>query len=322
MRSLPAEARASLCAMFGLTRTPINAAAQADRIWHFVGTKRAQIASRAGTQIGGTTVPAGGTMQGAPAQAQPGTVPNFAAAPQAGTAALSSSAAAAASSSTATPAVATTHPAASGASAGPMAAPTSSVAAAAVVPTRFVWPPGSLGPGGAGAATSTAGQGATGPAASGPHGPIAPLQAGQIAGTGGAAPPHGGLQAHQPAGAGGAAQAQGVPQAQQLAVASPLDSMITPAQVLAIAGLPFAAALALVQAAQIPTQVGDSDGVIRGKLTVAVWAAETLRSPLDFRGGLRTSVRTPALDYLGVDATWAEPLQDAFLTSALTRCQS
>jgi len=131
MRSLPAEARASLCAMFGLTRTPINAASQADRIWHFVGTKRAQIASRAGTQIGGTTVPAGGTLQGAPAQAQPGTAPNLTAAPQAGTAALSSSATPATSSSAATPAVATTHPAASGASAGPMAAPTSSVAAAA-----------------------------------------------------------------------------------------------------------------------------------------------------------------------------------------------
>ena len=32
MRSLPAEARASLCAMFGLTRTPINAASQAHRV--------------------------------------------------------------------------------------------------------------------------------------------------------------------------------------------------------------------------------------------------------------------------------------------------
>ena len=320
MRSLPAEARASLCAMFGLTRTPINAASQADRIWHFVGTKRAQLASRAGTQIGGTNVPAGGTMQGAPAQAQPGTAPNLTAAPQAGTAAPLSSAAAASSSSAAAPTVATHHLAASGASAGPVAASTSSAAAAAVVPTRFVWPPAALGPGGAGAATSTAGQGAIGPAASGPHGSIAPLQAGQIAGTGGAAPPHGGLQAHQPAGAGGTAQAQGAPQAQQLAVASPLDSMITPAQVLAIAGLPFAAALALVQAAQIPTQVGDSDGVIRGKLTVAVWAAETLRSTLDFRS-LPTAVRVPALGYLGVDAAWAEPLQDAFLASALALCQ-
>ena len=103
--------------------------------------------------------------------------------------------------------------------------------------------------------------------------------------------------------------------------ASPLGSMVTPAQVLIIAGLPRAAALALVQAAQVPTQVGDSDDTVRHKLTIAVWAAETLRSPLDFRGGLRTSDRTPALDYLGVDATWAEPLQDAFLTSALTRCQ-
>jgi hypothetical protein len=96
--------------------------------------------------------------------------------------------------------------------------------------------------------------------------------------------------------------------------------MVTPAQVLAIAGLPFAAALALVQAAQIPTQVGDSDDVIRGKLTVAVWAAETLRSTLDFRG-LPTAVRVPALGYLGVDAAWAEPLQDAFLASALSLCQ-
>ena len=97
--------------------------------------------------------------------------------------------------------------------------------------------------------------------------------------------------------------------------------MVAPAQVPIIAGLPRAAALALVQAAQVPTQVGDSDDTVRHKLTIAVWAAETLRSPLDFRSGLRTSVRTPALDYLGVDATWAEPLQDAFLTSALTRCQ-
>ena len=153
-----------------------------------------------------------------------------------------------------------------------------------------MWPAAALGTGGAGATTSTAGQGAAGPATSGPHVAIAPSQAGQIAGSGSAAPPLGGLPAHQPAGAGGAAQAQGVPQAQQLAVASPLDSMVTPAQVLAIAGLPFAAALALVQAAQIPTQVGDSDDVIRGKLTVAVWAAETLRSTLDFRG-LPTAVR-------------------------------
>jgi hypothetical protein len=97
--------------------------------------------------------------------------------------------------------------------------------------------------------------------------------------------------------------------------------MVAPAQVLIIAGLPRAAALALVQAAQVPTQAGDSDDTVRHKLTIAVWAAETLRSPLDSRSGLRTSVRTPALDYLGVDATWAEPLQDAFLTSALTRCQ-
>ncbi len=123
------------------------------------------------------------------------------------------------------------------------------------------------------------------------------------------------------AGAVGAAQAQGGPQAQQTAGASPLGSMVAPAQVLIIAGLPRAAALALVQAVQVPTQVGDSDDTVRRKLTIAVWAAETLRSPLDFRGGLRTSVRTPALDYLGVDATWAEPLQDAFLTPALTRCQ-
>jgi hypothetical protein len=126
---------------------------------------------------------------------------------------------------------------------------------------------------------------------------------------------------NNPRGAGGAVQAPGGPQAQQTAGASPLGSMVAPAQVLIIAGLPRAAALALVQAAQVPTQVGDSDDTVRHKLTIAVWAAETLRSPLDFRGGLRTSVRTPALDYLGVDATWAEPLQDAFLTSALTRCQ-
>jgi hypothetical protein len=46
--------------------------------------------------------------------------------------------------------------------------------------------------------------------------------------------------------------------------------MVTPAQVLIIAGLPLAAALALVQAAQIPTQVGDSDDIIRCKLTIAV----------------------------------------------------
>jgi len=70
----------------------------------------------------------------------------------------------------------------------------------------------------------------------------------------------------------------------------------------------------------MPTQVGDADDVIRGKLTIAVWAAETLRSALDFRG-LSAAVRTPALGYLGVDAAWAEPLQDAFLSSALTLCQ-
>ena len=92
----------------------------------------------------------------------------------------------------------------------------------------------------------------------------------------------GGPQAQQPAGAGGAAQAQGGPQAQLPTGASPLDSMVTPAQVLIIAGLPRAAALALVQAAQVPTQVGDSDDTVRRKLTIAVWAAETLRSPLDF----------------------------------------
>ena len=66
--------------------------------------------------------------------------------------------------------------------------------------------------------------------------------------------------------------------------------MVTPAQVLIIARLPRAAALALVQAAQVPTQVGDLDDTVRRKLTIAVWAAETLRSPLDFRGGLRTPV--------------------------------
>jgi hypothetical protein len=97
-------------------------------------------------------------------------------------------------------------------------------------------------------------------------------------GAGGAAQAQGGPQAQQPAGAGGAAQAQGGPQAQQPAGASPLDSMVTPAQVLIIAGLPLAAALALVQAAQAPTQVGDSDDTVRRKLTIVVWAAETLRS--------------------------------------------
>ncbi len=127
---------------------------------------------------------------------------------------------------------------------------------------------------------------------------------------------------NNPRGAGGAVQAQGGPQAQQPAGTSPLGSMVTPAQVLIIAGLPRAAALALVQAAQVPTQVGDSDDTVRRKLTIAIcqWAAETLCSPLDFRG-LPTSVRTPALGYLVVGATWAEPLQDAFLTPALTRCQ-
>jgi len=125
---------------------------------------------------------------------------------------------------------------------------------------------------------------------------------------------------NNPRGAGGAVQAQGGPQAQQTAGASPLGSMVAPAQVLIIAGLPRAAALALVQDVQVPTQVGDSDDTVRHKLTIAVWAAETLCSSLDFRG-LPTSVRTPALGYLGVDATWAEPLQDAILTSALTRCQ-
>jgi hypothetical protein len=203
MRSLPAEARASLCAMFGLTRTPINAASQADRIWHFVGTKRAQIASRASTQTGGTAAPAGGTGQGAPAQAQPGTAPNLAAAPHAGTAALLSSAAAAPVPATAAPAVGTIHFAAAGASALPAAATTSSAASAAAVSTRFVWPAATSaasGPDGAGGAAATAGHVAAGPAAPGAHGSAAPPQAGQLAGTGGAAPPQGGPQAQQPAG--------------------------------------------------------------------------------------------------------------------------
>ncbi len=327
MRSLPAEARASLCTMFGLNKTPTNAAAQAQRIWHFIGTKRAQIASRASTQTGGTTVPAGGTGQGAPAQAQPGTAPNLApaitAAPHAAAAALPLSAAAATSSATTAPAAGATHPAATGTSSLSTRAATSSATAAAAVSTRFVWPAATssaLGPGWGGGAAAAAGHVATGSAAPGSYGPAAPPQSGQIAGAGGAVQTQGGPQAQQLAGAGGAAQAQGVPQAQQLAVASLLDSMVRPAQVLAIAGLPFAAALALVQAAQIPTQVGDSDDVIRCKLTIAVWAAETLRSTLDFRS-LPTAVRAPALGYLGVDAAWEEPLQDAFLTSALTLCQ-
>jgi hypothetical protein len=147
-----------------------------------------------------------------------------------------------------------------------------------------------------------AGSAAVGPAVSDANIPFVPQPGGPIAG------------------AGGAVQAQGGPQAQQPVGAPPLDSMVTPAQVLVIAGLPLTVALALVQAAQVPTQVGDSDDIIRRKLTIAVWAAETLRSPLDFRG-LPTTVRTPALGYLGVDATSAEPLQDAFLTSALTLCQ-
>jgi hypothetical protein len=46
----------------------------------------------------------------------------------------------------------------------------------------------------------------------------------------------------------------------------------------------------------------------------------TPTASLDFRG-LPTTVRIPALGYLGVDATWTEPLQDAFLTSALMLCQ-
>ncbi len=173
---------------------------------------------------------------------------------------------------------------------------------------------------GAGGAAAAAGSAAMGPAVPGANIPIVSQQGGPIAGAGGAAQAQGGPQAQQPAGAGGAVQAQGGPQAQQPAGASPLDLMVTPAQVLIIAGLPLAAALALVQAAQVPTQVGDSDDTVRRKLTIAVWAAETLRSPLDFRG-LPTVVRTPALGYLGVDATWAEPLKDAFLTSALTLCQ-
>jgi hypothetical protein len=52
MKSILAEARATLCAMFGLNRTPINADAQSHRIMNFVLTKRAQSASRSSTQVG------------------------------------------------------------------------------------------------------------------------------------------------------------------------------------------------------------------------------------------------------------------------------
>ena len=69
MRSLPAEARASLCAMFGLVRTPANAGAQSQRTWNSVVTKREPVASRASTQAGGTPVSTVGAGQSAPAQA-------------------------------------------------------------------------------------------------------------------------------------------------------------------------------------------------------------------------------------------------------------
>jgi hypothetical protein len=307
MRSLPAEARTSLCAIFGLTRTPANAEAQSQRIWHFVVAKRAQVASRASTQAGGTPVPAGLIRQRALAQAQ-AALPTTAAASEslpAAAATPSATAAAAGPGRTVLPGVASSIPTSSGA--GGAAAAAGPAATGSAVPGAYgPIVPQQRGPiAGAGGAAQAQG----GPSA---YGPIVPQQGGPIAGAGGAAQAQGGLQAQQPAGAGGAAQAQGVPQGLQPAVASPLDSMVTSAQALIIAGLPLAAALALVQALQVPTQVGDSDDTVRRKLTIAVWAAETLRSPLDFRG-LPTSVRTPALGYLGVDATWAEPLQDAFL---------
>jgi hypothetical protein len=100
-----------------------------------------------------------------------------------------------------------------------------------------------------------------------------------------------------------------------VAVGSPLDILVSPAQRLIIAALPALEARALVQAPQVPLHALDSDNVVQCKLVLAAWAADATRPAEDFRA-LPTAVRTAALGHLCVDAALAEPLQDAFLPSA------
>jgi hypothetical protein len=65
LKNLPADARATLCALFGLLRTQLNPDALAHRITNFVQAKRAQNASRTSTQGGSGVAPATQAAQAA-----------------------------------------------------------------------------------------------------------------------------------------------------------------------------------------------------------------------------------------------------------------
>ncbi len=65
LKNLSADARATLCTLFCLLRTPLNPDARAHRIMNFVQAKRAQNASRTSMQVGSGVAPATQAAQAA-----------------------------------------------------------------------------------------------------------------------------------------------------------------------------------------------------------------------------------------------------------------
>lgn len=292
IKNLPAEARATLCTMLGLTVTPVNASAQADRIMHFVRTKRAAIASRATTQVGGVNAaPAGGNAQGgAAAGAGGGGAAAGALAP------ISTGGVQAAAGGGGPQPAVVGGGLASGAGGGQQA-PAAGGAFAAI--------PAAV------AAAAAAGGGA------GAGGHLGAVHGGQPGATQGGAP-GGPAQPFMPAGPALGGAGGGV----FLAVGggAPVDCMVSPGQLVIIGGLAPAIVQALVTAAQVPCDATDSDHALRCKLVAAVWAAEVQRTPADLRA-LADAVRLPVMAALGINAAWVVALQDAFSTSAFNLCR-
>ena len=97
-------------------------------------------------------------------------------------------------------------------------------------------------------------------------------------------------------------------------------ALLTPAQTATLDKIPRATLVALLTAAGMPFDAGDTLGALRGKCATAVWAGERLRQPHDIHA-LPASVASRVAEAFGIPPGWKAEPRDRALDGLLQACR-
>lgn len=97
-------------------------------------------------------------------------------------------------------------------------------------------------------------------------------------------------------------------------------ALLTPAQAATLDKIPRAALVALLSAAGMPLDAGDTLGVLRSKCATATWAGERLRQPYDVHA-LPAAVASRVVEAFGIPSGWKAEARDRALDSLLQACR-